>query len=59
MENKKTGQQLPPTDVGDGGEAMEKTEDTPISDGPKKLKNPKMQMVCRSGTSQLRKANSH
>ena len=40
MENKKTGQQLQPTDVGDGGEAMEKTEDNPISDGPKKAQKP-------------------
>lgn len=43
MENKKTGQQLPPTHAGDGGEAMEKTEDNPISDGPKKAQKPKMQ----------------
>ena len=40
MENKKTGQQLPPTHAGDGGEAMEKTEDNPISDGPKKAQKP-------------------
>ena len=40
MENKKTGQQLPSTHAGDGGEAMEKTEDNPISDGPKKAQKP-------------------
>lgn len=43
MENKKTGQQLPPTHAGDGGEAMEKTEITQFPTALKKLKNPKMQ----------------